>query len=152
MEKICNVVKDFILQTLPIYLKELEDEASDVPLPAFNSDSISLGVIDLDRYKQNQNCAIIPDMQNIGEESLKFAETRTNIDIYFFCRNNTPDVLYKQPLRYATALKRAIYKDFSLGGNFSECMITELEYYDDVGLQDKRITGARIGLTVINEE
>ena len=150
MEEICNKVKDFIITATAPYLQELADET--VSLPALSETNTHLGYLDAESNQREIECFIVPDSQTVSELSMEENETRTNMNIYVFVRKAEKDVLFKRAMRYGAAIKKAVQNDYSMGNNFLQSLITNVEYYDNVEDTDGKIRAIRLGLTVIDEE
>ena len=150
MEHICNIVKDFIITETAEYLSEMEEQG--LTLPAFTSDNVHLGYLDAESNQRSIECFIVPDSQTLSELSMEENETRTNMNIYVFVRKAEKDVLFKRAMRYGAAIKKAVQNNYSMGGNFLQSIITNVEYYDNVEDTDGKIRAIRLGLTVIDEE
>lgn len=149
MEHICNVLKDFLVNDLGSYLSQLAD--SDTPLPSFTDKSVIVGTVDIESYKYGQTAFIIPDFQSVADLSLDSEEERTTVEIYMFVRNAKADVLFRQAMRYALAVKKAVKDNWSIDGNFTQASVTAIDYYDDVESDSKSIRAVKVSMTITNE-
>lgn len=150
MEEICNTVREFLINTLSEYLTVLETE--DTPLVPLSADTVIIGYIDIDRNVQSTVCFIVPDIQTCAELSIEEQEVTTQLDVWFFVRKAIPAVLYRQALRYGTAMKKAILDNWTLDGVVAEVKIGEVEYFADVGAADKTVQAVRLGMTILTTE
>lgn len=149
MEKVCNVLKSFILDNLPQYLEEMQDE--ETPLPEFTDATVKVGSINVEQNKQSQLCFVVPDSQSIEELTVSSEQVTTRVDIFVFVRNAPEDCLFRQAMRYGAAIKRAIENDYSIQGAFIQCYCTEMEFFSDVEASGGKVKAIRIGLTAIDE-
>ncbi len=149
MEIICNMLKDFIINSLSIYLERFATEA--VPLPDFTDSTVIPGSIDIERNTAPNMCFIVPDIQQLSELSISSQEEHTEIDIWFFVRKDTPENLFLRSLRFAAAFKTAVLNDWSIGGAFTQAYIKEIEYFDNVENSDGKIRAVRCGMTILTE-
>lgn len=150
MEAICNTVKNFIITETAQYLQELAEPG--VTLPALTAQNVHLGYLDAESNQKDVECFIVPDSQSLAELSLDENETRTNLNVYVIVRKASKEILFKRAMRYGAAIKKAVQNNYSMGNNFLQSVITNVEYYDNVEDTDGKIRAIRLGLTVIDEE
>lgn len=149
IENICNALKSAIINNLPDYIAELTTDGTAMKL--FEEDSVKIGYIDLDKNTKSSMCFIVPDFQSITEASIEVDEEETRIEIFFFVRKDTKDNLFKQALRYAGALQNYIHDDYSINGNFVQCSVDQVDYYDNVEDASETIRATSVALTVYTE-
>lgn len=149
MEKLCGVIKDFLISELGPYLAELTD--SSTPLPAFTEKNCVVGAVDLDLYKTSQVCFITPDYQDSTELTIDNREERTTVQILVCVRQNKKDVLFRQAMRYGGAIKKAIKNDYTIQNNFDQATINRFEYFDQVEAFDGNVQAVVLELNIVNE-
>ncbi len=115
-------------------------------------DTVITGYIDIDRNTQSTVCFIVPDIQTCTELSIEEQEVTTQLDVWFFVRKAVPAVLYRQALRYGTAVKKALLDNWILGGTAVSAEVKEVEYFADVGAADKTVQAVRLGVTILTTE
>lgn len=150
MEKLCDELIDYLIDDLKPYLDELKTDS--VPLPYFSKKNCVLSAIDFGKYQMNQVCFVLPDIQNSNPLSIDENETSTRIDIFIFCSGKPAEVLLKQALRYGAAIKNLVKDNYSMNGVVSQIYVNEFDFFEDVTANDKRMTGAKLTVTLINEE
>lgn len=149
IENVCDVLKAAIIEKLPIYLSELEDES--VPLKVLDDKSVVIGDIDLDKNNRSTMCFIMPDVQGITEASIDVDEETTNLEVFFFVRKASKEVLYRQAMRYAGALQNYIHDDYSVGGEYVQASVDQIEYFDSVEASNEAIKAVSLTLSIITE-
>lgn len=160
MEAICNVLKSFMVTELPPYLAVLAD--TETPLPVFQADNpasvppekgnVFCGAIDIEKNVQKQSVFIVPDSQDISESTMNATENNTKISVYIFVRREPPDVLFRQAMRYAAAVKKAVLNNFTLSGEVEQAAVTKIDYFDNVENADNKIRAVCIEMTITTEE
>lgn len=149
IENICGTLKTAIIEKLPDYIAELTTDGTAMKL--FDADSVKVGYIDLDKNPRAAMCFIVPDFQSVTEASIEVDEEETRVQVYFFVRKDTKDNLFKQALRYAGALQNYIHDDYSVGGEFVQCSVDQIEYFDNVEDASDTIRATAVTLTVFTE-
>lgn len=83
IENICGTLKTAIIEKLPDYIAELTTDGTAMKL--FDSDSVKVGYIDLDKNPRAAMCFIVPDFQSVTEASIEVDEEETRVQVYFLC-------------------------------------------------------------------
>lgn len=149
IESICDELKSALINNLPAYLDELETDT--VPMKDLDANSVIIGDIDLDKNQRSTMCFIMPDVQGITEASIGVDEETTTVELFFFCRKASKDVLYRQVMRYAGAVQNYIHDNYSVGGVFTQCTVDQVEYFDNVENSSETIKATQLTLTVYTE-
>lgn len=141
MEQICDDLKAVLLAELPALL----DLATtlDVPLPHFTDLTITVGHVDLQKHNGAQELFIIPDRQSLSESTLASYEASTPVELLLVVRRADPEVLYRQSLRYASAIKKLFH-----GNPSYATRVSEIEYYEEVeGIKDVKAISLTLDIT-----
>lgn len=144
MEAICDDLKTLLISNLPPFLTAAA--TTKIPLPAFTEKNITIGHVDLQKNNGAQELFIIPDRQSLSEVSLSSFEAFTPVEVLIVVRRADPDVLYRQCLRYAAAIKKMCN-----GAPENGVRVPEIEFFEEVeGLKD--VKAVSLTLEVITEE
>ncbi|TAH55201.1 MAG: hypothetical protein EWM51_03715 [Treponema sp.] len=125
MEQICDDLKSVLLAELPVLLESAA--TAEIPLPSFSDLTITVGYVDLQKHNGAQELFIIPDRQSLSESTLASFEASTPVELLIVVRRADPEVLYRQCLRYASAMKKLFN-----GNPEYATRVVEIEYYEEV--------------------
>lgn len=150
MEQIINILKSFIKDIFPEYTAQYESR--DCTLPDFTEKNIVVGSVDLSRYELPVVCAILPENQIPEENSVSEWNDTTKLTVAFVCQKAVYDLLIKRMCRYASAFKRAVINDYTLGNMVENTSIDKVSFFYDAGAVEEQVTVCEIELTIITAE
>jgi hypothetical protein len=149
MEAICDALKVFLLNDLPVVLAQAETQ--DITLPALSAKTITIGGVDLQKHSGDVEAFIVPDRQDSEELSLAAVEASTPIELLLVVRRKDPEVLYRRALRYAACIKRALRLNPTMGGAVIAATVPAVEYFRAVEA-DEGVKAVSITIVVTTEE
>ena len=152
MEKLFEVVKNFLTTQFNSELAEYDDPAPAPELPRLNNKSVNFGTVDPLKVS-DVSVSVLPETQEDGEGTISDVATKSEFTVTFVFKGCKYDELIKRMCRYAACFKQAVKQFYTLENDGVEN--TELgttRFYPDCGAVEKTMTAAEINLTIYTSE
>ena len=152
MEKLFEVIKNFLTTQFNAELAEYDDPAPALELPRLNNKSVIFGTVDPLKVP-DVSVSVLPETQEDGEGTISDVVTKSEFTVTFVFKGCKYDELIKRMCRYAACFKQAVKQFYTLENDGVEN--TELgiiRFYPDCGAVEKTMTAAEINLTIYTSE
>ena len=140
-----EALKAFLMNGFTQYLEKYKDENT----PMNKIDTVVFGGVDLSRYeKKKVVCAVIADNDTLEDPTIMDGSIVSVFTVGFILRGYPAEVLQRQMMRYAMALREAVIDCFTLNGKVRDCACGKCDYYPDAGTVEKQMCAAEIEMTI----
>ena len=150
MDKIFDVIKNFILNDVNYELVKLTEQG--VTLPAISADNILFGTVDLSRYSAPVVVAVLPEQQEPDDSFINGFSDRSEFVVTFLFQKALYPLLIKRMCRYAKAFRTAQANNPDMSDGVESSEVTLVDYFPDCGAVPQQMTACEINLAIDTEE
>lgn len=152
MEKLFEVVKNFLTTQFNSELSEYDDPTPAPELPRLNNKSVIFGTVDPLKVP-DVSVSVLPETQEDGEGTISDVATKSEFTVTFVFKGCKYDELIKRMCRYAACFKQAVKQFYTLENDGVEnTELGTIRFYPDCGAVEKTTTAAEINLTIYTSE
>ena len=152
MEKIFEVIKNFLTTQFNAELVEYDDPAPAPELPRLNNKSVIFGTVDPLKVP-DISVSVLPETQEDDEGTISDVVTKSEFTVTFVFKGSKYDELIKRMCRYAACFKQAVKQFYTLENDGVEnTELGTIRFYPDCGAVEKTMTAAEINLTIYTSE
>ena len=152
MEKLFEVIKNFLTTQFNAELTEYNDPAPAPELPRLNNKSVIFGTVDPLKVP-DVSVSVLPETQEDDEGTISEVATKSEFTVTFVFKGCKYDELIKRMCRYAACFKQAVKQFYTLENDGVEnTELGTIRFYPDCGAVEKTITAAEINLTIYTSE
>ena len=152
MEKIFEVIKNFLTTQFNAELVEYDDPAPAPELPRINNKSVIFGTVDPLKVP-DVSVSVLPETQEDDEGTISDVVTKSEFTVTFVFKGCKYDELVKRMCRYAVCFKQAVKQFYTLENDGVEnTELGTIRFYPDCGAVEKTMTAAEINLTIYTSE
>ena len=152
MEKLFEVIKNFLTTQFNAELAEYDDPAPAPELPRLNNKSVIFGTVDPLKIP-DVSVSVLPETLEDDEGTISDVATKSEFTVTFVFKGCKYDELVKRMCRYAACFKQAVKQFYTLENDGVEnTELGTIRFYPDCGAVEKTMTAAEINLTIYISE
>ena len=152
MEKLFEVIKNFLTTQFNAELVEYDDPAPAPELPRINNKSVIFGTVDPLKVP-DVSVSVLPETQEDDEGTISNVVTKSEFTVTFVFKGCKYYELIKRMCRYAACFKQAVKQFYTLENDGVEnTELGTIRFYPDCGSVEKTMTAAEINLTTYTSE
>ncbi len=143
-----DAIKNFITDTVNEKIADY-GEVEGLELPTISE--VYTGAIDLDKKRASVLCCVIPESQEVSDNSdwnLDGFSLNTKMTVSFIATSALQSVLDARILAYAEIFRDAVLEDTNLDGEVDGCDILTITPYLDCGNIPGQVSAVEIEITI----